>query len=103
MRQHPEMKQSRRYVTGYVVNEETNEPLPFAQIYLSLWSDFGTMTDSTGHFAFWPPLTTGTLYAVCTGYVTQKFHISDTELIIRLSSATKLKDVPVKRRAPKEP
>ena len=103
MRQHPEMKQSRRYVTGYVVNEETNEPLPFTQIYLSLWSDFGTMTDSTGHFAFWPPLTTGTLYAVCTGYVTQKFHISDTELIIRLSSATKLKDVPVKRRAPKEP
>ena len=97
VRQHPEVKQSRRYVTGYVVNEETNEPLSNANIFLSLWSDFGTMTDSTGHFAFWPPLTTDTLYASCTGYVTRKFHITGTKLIIRLSSATKIKDVPVKR------
>ncbi len=97
VRQHPEVKQSRRYVTGYVVNEETNEPLSNANIFLSLWSDFGTMTDSTGHFAFWPPLTTDTLYASCNGYVTRKFHITGTKLIIRLSSATKIKDVPVKR------
>jgi hypothetical protein len=97
VRQHPEVKQSRRYVTGYVINEETNEPLSNTHIYLSLWSDFGTMTDSTGHFAFWPPLTTDTLYASCTGYVTRKFHITGTKLIIRLSSATKIKDVPVKR------
>lgn len=98
VRQHPEVKQCRRYVTGYVFNEETNEPLSNANIYLSLWSDFGTMTDSTGHFAFWPPLTTDTLYASCIGYVTRKFHITGTKLIIRLSSATKIKDVRIKRR-----
>ena len=85
VRQHPELKKSRRCVTGYVVNDATNEPLPFAQIYLPRWGAFCAMADSTGHFVFWPPLSVETIEVSSLGYKTQKIHVADSVLTVRLS------------------
>ncbi len=91
--QHPEVQQSRRHVTGYVVDGKTNKPLANVQINLSRRGFSSIKTDSTGHFAFWPPLTADTLWAYGNGYKTRRFHPADTVLNIRLEPSRTLKDV----------
>lgn len=84
VRQHPEVMKSRRHLSGYVINDETNEPLAFAQINpprIGLYA----MTDSTGHFDFWPPQNVDTLWGLCTGFQTLKFQVADDMLTIRLT------------------
>ena len=66
VRQHPELKQTRRYVEGYVLDED-GKPLADAWVYVHGKSrmGMGAATDSIGRFAFWLPRTDTLLDADC--------------------------------------
>ena len=55
VRQHPELKQTRRYIEGYVLGEDDQ---PLADTWIACdESIMGAATDSTGHFLMWAPRT----------------------------------------------
>ena len=93
IREHPELKQSRRYVEGYVMNEK-GEPLADAWVSMTTLSG-GAATDTKGHFALWLPLTQKELLANCTGYESsrQKVDPANPMLIFHLKEPIVLKDV----------
>lgn len=90
VRQHPELMESRRYVEGYVLNED-DKPLADVWIHVEGKSQMGsgTASDSTGHFAFWLPRTwlsqsSVTLTASNGQHWINKIPITDTPVTIRL-------------------
>ena len=93
--QHPELKQTRRYIEGYVLGED-DQPLADAWIACDE-SIMGAATDSTGHFVMWPPRTVTKLYVRHVGYQTIRHSIqpADTILNFRMKDATKIKEVKV--------
>ena len=93
--QHPELKQTRRYIEGYVLGED-DQPLADAWIACDE-SIMGAATDSTGHFVMWPPRTVTKLYVRHVGYQTicHTIQPADTILNFRMKDATKIKDVKV--------
>lgn len=97
VRQHPELMESRRYVEGYVLNED-DKPLADAWIHVEGQSQMGsgTATDSTGHFGYWLPRiwfsrTETTLTASHGMNWVSKIPITDTPITIRLGSSRKKK------------
>ena len=95
VRQHPELKQSRRYVEGYVLDEE-DKPLADVWIHVEGKSQMGsgTASDSTGHFGYWLPRiwfshTETTLTASKGMNWVTKIPITDTPITIRLGSRKK--------------
>lgn len=99
IREHPELKQSRRRVEGYVMNEN-NEPLADAWVGTTA----GAATDSEGHFALWLPLTQKELLATCTGYKSSRQQVdhANPTLIFHLEKQISLKDVKIVPRGKKE-
>jgi len=99
--QHPEVKQTRRYIEGYVLDED-DQPLADAWIACDK-SNMGAATDNTGHFVMWAPRTVSILYVRHVGFHTISHSIQPTDIILnfRMKDATKIKDVEVipKRRA----
>ena len=94
VQQHPELMQTRHRVEGYVVDKDTNEPLPDTWIYYT--DGAGAATDSTGHFILWTPRKDVKLQASRVGYVTVRIdQPADTTLTIRMTNATIMKDVKV--------
>ena len=95
VRQHPELKQTRRYIEGYVLGED-DQPLADAWIACDE-SIMGAATDSTGHFLMWAPRTVTKLYVRHVGYQTicHTMQPADTILNFRMKDATKLKEVKV--------
>ena len=93
--QHPELKQTRRYIEGYVLGED-DQPLADAWIACDE-SIMGAATDSTGHFVMWAPRTVTKLYVRHVGYQTicNTIQPADTILNFRMKDATKIKDVKV--------
>ena len=92
MQQHPELKQTRHRMEGYVIDEETEKPLP--DTWISYRDGAGAATDSTGHFILWLPHKDVKLQASRVGYHTVRLnHLADTTLTIRMKDATKLKEV----------
>lgn len=93
--QHPEVKQTRRYIEGYVLGED-DQPLADAWIACDK-SIMGAATDSTGHFVMWAPRTVTKLYVRHVGYQTicHTIQPADTILNFRMKDATKIKDVEV--------
>lgn len=63
---HPEVKKNRRYVEGYV-SDDNGKPLSGAFVIMSGWTA-GAATDAKGHFDFWLPLDCKTLDAYCDDY-----------------------------------
>ena len=61
VQQHPELMQTRHRVEGYVIDEETEKPLP--DTWISYRDGAGAATDSTGHFILWLPRKDITLQA----------------------------------------
>ena len=95
VRQHPELKQTRRYIEGYVLGED-DQPLADAWIGCDT-SNMGAATDSTGHFVMWAPRIVTKLYVRHIGYQTIRHSIQPTDTILnfRMQNATKIKDVKV--------
>ena len=93
--QHPELKQTRRYIEGYVLGKD-DQPLADAWIACDE-SIMGAATDSTGHFVMWAPRTVTKLYVRHVGYQTicHTIQPADTILNFRMKDATKIKDVKV--------
>ena len=93
--QHPEVKQTRRYIEGYVLDED-DQPLADAWIACDK-SNMGAATDNTGHFVMWAPRTVSILYVRHVGYQTicHTIQPADTILNFRMKDATKIKDVKV--------
>lgn len=93
--QHPELKQTRRYIEGYVLGEN-DQPLADAWIGCGE-STMGAATDSTGHFVMWAPRTITKLYVRHVGYQTIRHSIQpvDTVLSFRMKDATKIREVKV--------
>ena len=92
VQQHPELMQTRHRVEGYIVDKDTNEPLPDTWIYYE--DGAGAATDSIGHFVLWLPRKDVKLQASRTGYVTVRVNQpADTTLTIRMTNATIIKDV----------
>ena len=92
VQQHPELMQTRHRVEGYVIDEETEKPLP--DTWISYRDGAGAATDSTGHFILWLPRKDITLQASRVGYHTVRLNqLADTTLTIRMKDATKLKEV----------
>lgn len=93
--QHPELKQTRRYIEGYVLGED-DQPLADAWIACDE-SIMGAATDSTGHFVMWAPRTVTKFYVRHVGYQTicHTIQPADTILNFRMKDATKIKDVKV--------
>lgn len=90
IRQHPELMQTRRYVEGYVLDEE-DKPLANVWVHVEGKSQMGsgTASDSTGHFAFWLPRTwlsqSDTMLTASNGRKwVSKIPIADTPITIRL-------------------
>ena len=96
--QQPELKQTRHRVEGYVIDEETEKPLP--DTWIHYWDNAGAATDSTGHFILWLPKTDVELKASHIGYVSCVIKTVKPMLTIRLRSATKIREVKV---SPKHP
>ena len=95
VRQHPEVKQTRRYIEGYVLGEDDQ---PLADTWIACdESIMGAATDSTGHFLMWAPRTVTKLYVRHVGYHTIRHHIqpADTILNFHMKDATKIKEVKV--------
>ena len=97
VRQHPELMESRRYVEGYVLDEDGN-PLADVWIHVEGKSQMGsgTASDSTGHFAFWLPRTwfpqSDAMLTASNGQKwVNKIPITDTPVTIRLGSSKKKK------------
>lgn len=90
VREHPEVMQTRRYVEGYVLDEE-GKPLPNVWVYVDGHSMMGTgtATDSTGHFAFWPLRRATMLAATNHTYWVKKVPITDTPITIRMKPNNK--------------
>ena len=97
VQQHPELKQTRHRVEGYVIDEESQKPLPDAWIHY--WDNAGAATDSTGHFILWLPQTDVELKASHIGYVSCLVKTKPM-LTIRMKSATTIREVKV---TPKQP
>ena len=95
VRQHPELKQTRRYIEGYVLDED-DQPLADAWIGCDT-SNMGAATDSTGHFVMWLPHTVTRLNAELVGFHTIRHSIqpADTILNFHMKDATKIKEVKV--------
>lgn len=109
VQQHPELMQTRHRIEGYVIDKDTNEPLPDTWINCT-WTTYknvgdtwikhtdgaGAATDSTGHFVLWPPRKDVKLQASRTGYVPVRIdQPADTTLTIRMTNATVIKGVKV--------
>ena len=96
---HPEQKQHRRYVEGYVMNKK-GEPLADAWVGTLA----GAATDSKGHFALWLPLDQKELLATCTGYKSSRQQVDQANptLIFHLEEQRTLKDVKIVPRGKKE-
>ncbi len=95
VRQHPELKQTRRYIEGYVLGEDDQ---PLADAWISCDTGFmGAATDSTGHFVMWLPRTVTRLNVELVGFHTIRHQIqpADTILNFRMKDATKIKEVKV--------
>ena len=97
VQQHPELMQIRHRVEGYVIDEETQEPLP--DTWIHYFDTAGAVADSTGHFLLWLPRTDVTLQAVHVGYVKVRITQPTDIITIRMTPANKIKDVKV---TPKE-
>ena len=97
VRQHPELMQTRRYIEGYVLDED-GKPLADAWIGWDNTSFMGAATDSTGHFVMWLPRTVTRLNVELVGFHTIRHQIQpdDTILNFRMKDATKLKEVKAK-------
>lgn len=94
VQQHPELMQTRRRVEGYVIDEETEEPLP--DTWIHCFDNAGAVTDSTGHFALWLPRTDVMLQAVRVGYIKVRItQPADTVFTIRMKSNVRIRDVKV--------
>ena len=92
VQQHPELMQTRHRMEGYVIDEETEKPLP--DTWISYRDGAGAATDSTGHFILWLPHKDVKLLASRVGYHTVRLNqLADTTLTIRMKDATKLKEV----------
>ena len=91
VQQHPELKQPRYHVEGYVIDEETQEPLPDTWIHYR--DNAGAATDSTGYFSIWLPQTNVELKASHIGYVSCVIKTIKPMLTFRLKSATKIRKV----------
>ena len=102
IREHPELKQSRKRVEGYVMNEK-GEPLADAWVEMTTLRT-GAATDSTGHFSLWLPLTQKELLATCTGYKSSRLQVDQASpsLIFHLEKLIPLKDVKIAPRGKKE-
>ncbi len=90
--QHPELIQTRRYVEGYVLDEDGK---PLADAWISFYDKSrmctGAITDSIGHFVMWPPRTITKLYVQHVGYQTINRSIQPTDTILNflMKDATK--------------
>ena len=95
VRQHPELMQTRRYVEGYVLDEE-GKPLAYAWVSCDN-GIMGAATDSTGHFMMWLPRTVTRLNVELVGFHTIRHQIqpNDTILNFLMKDATKIKEVKV--------
>lgn len=83
VQQHPELKQHLYRVEGYVLDEDTEKPLP--DTWIKYRDCAGAVTDSTGHFILWLPHKNIKLQAFRAGYVTSCINQpADTTLTIRL-------------------
>ena len=99
VQQHPELMQTRHRVEGYVIDNDTEKPLPDAWIHY--WDSARAATDSTGHFVLWLPQKDAKLQVSHTGFITVRINRpADTMLTIRMKPATKLKDVKVTQKNP---
>ena len=95
VRQHPELKQTRRYIEGYVLGEDDQ---PLADTWIACDEGImGAATDCTGHFVMWAPRTVTKLYVRHVGYQTicHTMQPADTILNFRMKDATKIKEVKV--------
>ena len=95
VRQHPELMQTRRYIEGYVLNEDGK---PLANAWISCdTGNMGAATDSIGHFVMWLPRTVKKLNVEHVGFHTIRHQIQpdDTILNFRMKDATKIKEVKV--------
>ena len=80
---HPEVKKNRRYVEGYVT-DDNGKPLSGAFVIMSGWTA-GAATDAKGHFDFWLPLDCKTLDAYCDDYqAVLKIKITNKPINIRM-------------------
>ena len=110
VQQHPELMQTRHRVEGYVIDNDTEKPLPDTWINYTWTINYknvgdtwikhtdgaGAATDSTGHFVLWLPQKDVKLQASRTGFVTVRINQpADTTLTIRMTNATIIKDVKV--------
>lgn len=90
--QHPELIQTRRYVEGYVLDEDGK---PLADAWISFYDKSrmctGAITDSIGHFVMWAPRTITKLYVQHVGYQTINRSIQPTDTILNflMKDATK--------------
>lgn len=116
VQQHPELMQTCHRVEGYIIDEDTQKPLPDTWISYRVVADTwtvnyknvannrikytdgaGAATDSTGHFILWLPRKDVKLQALRSGYKTVRINQpADTTLTIRMKSAIIIKDVEVK-------
>ena len=79
---------------GYVIDEETEEPLP--DTWIHCFDNAGAVTDSTGHFILWLPRTDVMLQAVRVGYLkVRMMQPADTVFTIRMKSNVRIKEVKV--------
>ena len=93
VRQHPELMQTRRYVEGYVLDEDGK---PLANAWISCdTGNMGAATDCTGHFVMWLPLTVTRLNVDLVGFhkIRHQIQPDDTILNFCMKDATKLKEV----------
>ena len=95
VRQHPELMQTRRYIEGYVLDEDSK---PLADAWISCETGcMGAATDSTGHFEMWLPRTVTRLNVEYVGYhkIRHQIQPDDTVLKFRMKDATIIKEVKV--------
>ena len=92
VQQHPELMPTRHRVEGYVIDEDTEKPLPDA--WISYRDGAGAATDSTGHFVLWLPYADVRLQASCMNHKpVHDILPADTTLTIRMKDAAKLREV----------
>lgn len=90
---HPESKNERHHIEGYVYDED-NKPLADSWVYIR-GKGIGAATDSIGYFSIWLPKTDVELKASHVGYVPCVIKTIKPMLIIRLRSATTIREVKV--------
>lgn len=85
--EHPHLKETHRYVEGYVLDEEDN-PIADAWVYVVGKSRMGTgtATNSKGHFAFWPSRTDKLLVASRGIDYIGNIPITNNPIIIRMKT-----------------